>query len=192
MSWQELHGWFSFQNAYDTMVEVARDGDVIVEVGVAFGRSLAYVSRQLIDRRLDGVRLIGVDPWKDDWDTPHPTWGAEHRFWAREQGGPFNAFLAGMREHARVELERCDVWRMKSLEAAHLVPLSSCAGVLIDGDHGYEACKADIAAWLPRVKLGGLLAGDDYASNFPGVMRAVREAFGESFEVVGTTWRKHL
>jgi hypothetical protein len=52
--------------------------------------------------------------------------------------------------------------------------------VFIDADHTYEAVKADIAAWLPKVKPDGILAGHDY-KHFPsmnfGVIQAVTEAF---------------
>jgi uncharacterized Rossmann fold enzyme len=50
--------------------------------------------------------------------------------------------------------------------------------VFIDADHSYEGCKADIAAWAPKVKPGGWLGGHDYENTaFPkfGVTRAVNE-----------------
>jgi hypothetical protein len=34
--------------------------------------------------------------------------------------------------------------------------------VFIDADHSYEHCKADIQAWLPNIKLGGIIAFHDY------------------------------
>jgi len=50
--------------------------------------------------------------------------------------------------------------------------------IFLDGDHRYEAVKADIAAWMPHVAPGGILCGHDYSSQFPGVVQAVNEAFG--------------
>lgn len=50
--------------------------------------------------------------------------------------------------------------------------------VFIDADHDYEAVKSDILAWMPHVKPGGIVAGHDYAQQFPGVVRAVNELFG--------------
>lgn len=34
--------------------------------------------------------------------------------------------------------------------------------VYIDGDHSYTAVMDDIEVWLPKLKLGGIIAGDDY------------------------------
>jgi hypothetical protein len=47
--------------------------------------------------------------------------------------------------------------------------------VFIDLNHSYESVKEDIALWLPKVKKGGYLAGDDYHENWPGVIQAVNE-----------------
>lgn len=45
--------------------------------------------------------------------------------------------------------------------------------VFIDGEHNYEAVRADIAAWLPKARK--LICGHDIS--FPGVSQAVFEAF---------------
>jgi len=34
--------------------------------------------------------------------------------------------------------------------------------VYIDGNHNYESVKRDMAAWLPKVKVGGVLGGHDF------------------------------
>ena len=74
---------------------------------------------------------------------------------------------------------RRKVLMMDSLEAAGHIADGSLDFVFIDADHSYESCKADIEAWLPKVKLGGLLGGHDYENTeFPEfeVARAVNEA----------------
>lgn len=47
----------------------------------------------------------------------------------------------------------------------------------IDAGHDYESVKEDIHLWFPKVKKGGIIAGDDY--HWPGVKRALEEASNE-------------
>jgi predicted O-methyltransferase YrrM len=61
--------------------------------------------------------------------------------------------------------------------------------VFIDADHSYEAVKLDIAKWAPKVKPGGWLGGHDYhPRKFPGVVKAVSEAFPANTFYPGTIW----
>lgn len=59
--------------------------------------------------------------------------------------------------------------------------------IFIDGDHSYAACAADIAAWAPFVKRGGVIAFHDFGSRASGVTQAIFEAIkaGRFAEIVG-------
>ncbi|MSU23371.1 MAG: class I SAM-dependent methyltransferase [Opitutus sp.] len=59
--------------------------------------------------------------------------------------------------------------------------------IFIDGDHSYDACKADIIAWAPFVKRGGVIAFHDFGSRADGVTRAIFEETkaGRFAEIVG-------
>jgi glycosyltransferase involved in cell wall biosynthesis/predicted O-methyltransferase YrrM len=46
--------------------------------------------------------------------------------------------------------------------------------LFVDGDHAYEEVRADLEAWLPKVKNGGIVVFHDY-NWAEGVQRAVRE-----------------
>ena len=59
--------------------------------------------------------------------------------------------------------------------------------VFIDGGHEYEYVLADIQAWKPLVRQGGLIAGHDYWTVHVGVMRAVNECFAGEFQIVPNT-----
>jgi len=48
--------------------------------------------------------------------------------------------------------------------------------VFIDGDHSTEGVSADIAAWLPKIKPGGILIGHDWN------MKSVRDGIAAHFE----------
>jgi len=198
MSWREIPGWFGFSQTYDRFIEMAQDGDAFVEIGVAFGRSIAYLAEGLHSRG-KRCQVYAVDPWIDDrWEfpadypqeAPRPGWGGEYAEMARGQGGPFSSFVRQMLTHSPTSLEYIKVLRTTSALASRMI--GPCKGVLIDGSHEYEAVAQDIAIWLPHVVPGGILAGDDYhEGDFPGVCKAVRERFGANYRIEGekdTTW----
>lgn len=60
-----------------------------------------------------------------------------------------------------------------SLQAASLLPAACADLVFIDATHTYDALAADIRAWRPIVKPGGILCGDDW--NLLDVRRAVAD-----------------
>jgi hypothetical protein len=48
--------------------------------------------------------------------------------------------------------------------------------VHLDARHDYASVKADIGAWLPKIRKGGWLSGDDYdEQKWPEVVKAVDE-----------------
>jgi predicted O-methyltransferase YrrM len=47
-------------------------------------------------------------------------------------------------------------------EQSHNFKDNSIDLVIIDLAHEYEAVKNDIEVWLPKVKTGGYIIGDDY------------------------------
>lgn len=50
----------------------------------------------------------------------------------------------------------------ESLVAAKSFPEGYFQFIHIDGNHHYEAVKADLAAWWPKMKPGGLFTGHDF------------------------------
>jgi hypothetical protein len=79
--------------------------------------------------------------------------------------------------------------RGDSLSAAEMIkPNLLVDFIFIDADHSYEAVKADIAAWSKRLAPGGTIAGHDYDAHWPGVMRAVDEAYPGRLRGAGSIW----
>lgn len=74
--------------------------------------------------------------------------------------------------------------KMESTAAAQVVPDSDV--VFIDAGHGYEHVRTDIAAWGPKCEI---LCGHDFnPTAWPGVVRAVKEAFPKSRNPAGSIW----
>lgn len=61
--------------------------------------------------------------------------------------------------------DRHEIIQEYSVEAAALFDDGSLDFVYIDANHAYEAVLADLAAWYPKVRSGGIVAGDDFVDN---------------------------
>ena len=74
---------------------------------------------------------------------------------------------------------RAELVRMSSLDAAGKFENDFFDFVYIDANHEYDYVVADIKAWFPKVKSGGILAGHDYKEGY-GVVQAVDEFIKET------------
>lgn len=77
-----------------------------------------------------------------------------------------------------------------SVDAAKWVADESLDWVYIDADHKRPACMADLKAWYPKVKVGGLMAGHDYVPSrgpYPAVQEFVKKTEGLGPEDIQTT-----
>ena len=108
-------------------------------------------------------------------------WGGSSDLSSNDWESVYAGFLENMRDS---RLDRfVDVQRTTSVEAAARTPNESVDLVFVDGDHSHQQCRADIEAWLPKIKRGGVMLGHDYGPNHPGVIQAVGEVFGEPDEI---------
>ena len=165
----EIDGWFDFRDFYDLVAQNLEDGDAFVEVGSWKGQSLIYLAHRLEDLGKT-PEIHAVDTFEGDSDTGR----------------------VGVWEEFRDNMNAADskfgiTHACASVGAAGKFNNASVAGVFIDAAHDYESVKADIAAWLPKVKPGGIFAGHDIDA--PGVLKAVQEA-GFEYEVLGRVWIK--
>lgn len=137
------------------------------EVGVFKGE----MSAQLLLGHL-GLHLIMADRWQQ-----FPGDFADPDFYTRPQSF-FDEAKATALNATDFASDRRRVIAKKSVDAAKEVEDGSLDFVFIDADHSYEGCKADIEAWLPKLRPGGLLCGHDYERpKYPreGVKQAVDE-----------------
>ncbi len=54
------------------------------------------------------------------------------------------------------------IHKMDSLEAAQQFPDNFFDWIYLDADHSYTGCAADLEAWFPKLKVGGVFAGHDF------------------------------
>jgi cephalosporin hydroxylase len=150
----------------------------VVEVGVAWGRSLIFLAEMRAAFGHTGW-TEGVDTWLG------PAWPLAS---ARSNMTYHEALQSVVANCTHKELERVTLKRCDSSEAAEFTPPRSRDLVFIDGDHSKAAVEDDIRAWRSRVKAGGLLAGHDYCRAFPGVVAAVDLLLKPQLVVHGTVW----
>lgn len=190
-TWRDIPGFFDFQDVYDQAVAEAHDGDTLVEVGTFLGKSAAYMAERILEAR-KSVTFFAVDSWDPkqyaNWwidvrqDPPSP-WPVEELY-----GMPLNKAFSHC-IHA-VGAQRLIVpFRSPSVQGATRFHDQSLSFVFIDANHLYDGISADISAWAPKIKPGGILAGHDYRTKaWPDVTRAVDETFGERVEHRNNSW----
>ena len=177
--YEAIEGWFDFADIYQQAVDEAISGARFVEVGGWLGKSTSYMAAAIRNSG-KSVRFDCVDTWGGS-DPEHLQDIAKH-------GDPFARFKANL-ERARLHHYVLPV-RKPSLEAVRLYFDGSLDFVFLDGDHSYEAVAADIAAWKPKVRRGGVLAGHDYYcyERCADVQRAVKKVLGNKFQTRGSSW----
>jgi len=158
------------------LAEKASTRERVAEIGSLRGRS----ARAMADNMAKGSILICVDHFKGS---------EEHGDAFSLDDGLYRTFCANMHDH--IIEGRVLVMPYPSIDASARIerlfgPVLDM--VFIDASHDYDSVKADIQAWQPLLKLGGLLCGHDYGH--PPIERVVRELFPHKHRPVpgGSIW----
>jgi SAM-dependent methyltransferase len=168
MIWRDVPGWFDFDDIYAEAVIEARPGARFVELGCAYGRSTAYLATLIRALERPDIHQAAIDIWAG------AAGDERHRRICEQLGGPRAAFDYYLRACGPFAHE-IEVRQADQLEAAPLVPVASLDLVFLDTCHTLKGTRAAIAAWLPKVRPGGVFAGHDFTEEWPGVVQAVAE-----------------
>jgi SAM-dependent methyltransferase len=122
--------------------------------------------------------LYLIDPWehRDESTYEQAMFGGPGSDGRAEMQAVYDSVLS--RFGAEIQQGRVIVRRSRSVDAAIEFADGELDWAYIDGDHTYEAVKADLEAYYRVLRPGGLLAGDDYGIPgwwADGVTRAVDE-----------------
>jgi predicted O-methyltransferase YrrM len=187
VTWEDCPGWFDWKAYYDEVVD-RYDGGLLVEVGSYLGRSGCYLG-QRIKNSGKPFHLVLID-WCLGSGVEN---GHDHHAAAlRDHGGS----LAGKLHRNVCDCGLQDVVTLviaESGRAASLFADNSVTMCFLDARHDYVDVHRDISVWLPKVKVGGEIAGDDYGIEgqepvWPGVRRAVDDLLPQRRCVPHDAW----
>lgn len=122
-----------------------------------------------------GLKLYMIDTWSPDTYNGKGDDAATEPFRKIYQEN-YNENYEAARKAVLEYADRVVIYGMHSVDTANLFPDGMFDFVFVDGAHDYESVKADIQAWLPKVKKSGYLIFHDY-NLFSGVNQAVDEIF---------------
>jgi|GEM_PF-2197004 predicted O-methyltransferase YrrM len=164
--WQNIQGWCKFHLFYGEMVARAGQEATFVEVGCWKGQSAAYMGVEILNSGKD-IAFHCVDHFQGSDEDAHKNDPEVRNLKA--------VFEENMKPCVQAGLD-LTVHTSDSEKAASKFKDGSIDFVWLDAGHDYHTVKRDIVAWLPKVKAGGIIGGDDYPMK--GVGDAVREVLG--------------
>jgi len=181
-TWQEIPGFFNFDDLYFTVVEEAPQVAHFVEVGAMLGRSVVYLATE-VKKSGKQIQIDAIDLWDIVGmpDLPQEIWNSVGK------DGIYDIFCHNIKACFVDDIIR--PIRMSSIEASKLYEDQSLDFVFIDANHEYEHVMKDLLHWYPKVKIGEVFGGHDW--DWTGVRRAVEEFFGalnKEIRIERTSW----
>ena len=142
------------------------DAKSICEVGVFKGLFAEHILHNC-----PGIeRYYMVDPWRrlSDWNKPSNKDDPEFKEIFEEAMRRTDAFVS-----KRIVL------RDSTLGQSCAIPDGSLDGVYLDGDHTLRGITIDLIHMMPKVRVGGIIGGDDFTKNIwqHGVKYSPTEVF---------------
>lgn len=164
--YEEIDGWFDYEEIYRQILEKLPHNSVIVELGCWRGKSSSYLAVEALNQDKN-FELHFVD-----------TWGGspEHYVDSKlveelNEDKIFDEFTANL---SRVPYPY-KTHRMNSLDAAKLFENNSVDFVFFDTNHSFGHVSKELRLWYPKLKKGGILSGHDYGKD---TALAVNQFFG--------------
>lgn len=178
----DVEGWFGFDDyiAYVDIVKQFHNGN-FVEVGCWKGRSFCSILPTLIGNNYQNI--YAVDHWLGSEDSRQST-HIEATYTDIFQ--QFKNNIDGKGFTGKYKALQLD-----SIEASRQFEDKFFDVVFIDGYHEYEGISADLDAWTPKVKLGGILCGHD--GTYSPIVKALTERFQNNWSIIaGGVWMTRI
>src|SRR5574343_10315 len=154
--YQDIPGWFTYKEFYDFVIKKLPNNSKVAEVGCYQGQGISYLTVESLNNDKN-FEITAIDCWPGDL---------------------FQIF----KNNISPIIEHVKTIHAGSLDAAKQIDNNSLDLVYIDAEHSYNAVIFDIRAWLPKIKIGGIISGHDYdLIEHPDVCRAVDESLTNVF-----------
>lgn len=183
--YNNIEGFFDFEDVYKTMVDGLPENSHFVEIGAFYGKSTAFMAVEIANSNKK-IKFDVVDTWRGSPEHQEGAW--DHRI-DFVNDTAFDTFTNNLKPAE----EYYTPIKLSSADAAMTYADKSLDFVFIDAAHDYESVKTDILTWLPKIKTGGYMGGHDYTPGSDpvwnnGVDKAVKEIFGDDFVVSKVSW----
>jgi hypothetical protein len=177
----EIPGWFSYNDLYDDVVDKAPFDSTFVEVGTWLGKSTNYLASKIKESKKN-INFITIDTFKgtDDEELHQNIVGSFN-------GDVFYEFIDNT--VLSNNYGSFNIIKDTSHNAANQFSNGSIDYIMLDAGHSYEDVTNDIKIWYNKVRPGGIISGDDYGGSFfPGVTQAADEFFYKQFNRGFRNW----
>ena len=157
---------YSGKNLYLLCYFQELQGDV-VEVGSWLGRSSVFLAQAV--KESNNGKFYAIDHFQGNK-------GKENLY-------SKHVPLADIKQQYIRNLEKVNLmdWvnllDMPSADAVKCIKSNQIRLLFLDGDHTREGVQKDIELFMPMLNSGSIIVFDDFSSNFPGVIDAVKDLF---------------
>jgi len=180
----DMQGWMepTFKLVFSTIVQHVSKKDApltIIEIGTWKGLSTITMAQTCLEMQIPDFAIITVDTWlgaPEFW-----TWGLHDTTRGISlncKDGYPSVFYTFTKNVKATGLDKYIApLPISSIQGAEVLLFHKVQAdaIYVDAAHEYDAVIADLHAYYPIVRNGGIMFGDDYCDNWPGVQRAVNE-----------------
>ena len=157
-----IYGKDTYEKPFDRFLkENYKESLIGVEIGVETG----FHAKNLLDTIDNISKLYLIDPYEEYQDDRI----------LRSYSSVKPSYLKFKENLKSFPKDKSIFIKKKSLDALDEIP-DEINFVYIDGNHSYDIVKAEIESYYKKLRIGGLLGGDEWNySRFPGVSKAINE-----------------
>ena len=179
---------------YEDVVKTLPKNAHCIEVGTYLGQSACRMAELLKEYNRNDVKFQSIDIFYMQWYsimrqedyTTEAGFGVPkaHKDYVNELYEEHGAIIIDICRHPLYSLELIDLVEFVCCDSKYVHNLyedESLDFIWLDANHEYEYIYNEIMTLWPKVKPGGILAGDDY--NCEGVKKAVTQALEQFYDI---------